>query len=278
MEESLGQWPCWLKVSETSSCLLRKQLIKFRRIPEEETSRCVIVLGCCGKTEHKMSTMIKKTTIKSKMLQVLLTELGNSAGSASTKCPGWKTTFPFDSQEDKCAVAVVTGDGGVSHTDTFSPCRRERWGLSCVFHRATVDHPADWGRTPESPPYRSLPTVITETEVEPEVNVYVYSFPLQMYWLVKNKQLWSCEYATSAMNKLCVCWQLTDLCPGCSGCCWLDPNWDCGGWRCETEKRTRWSRWCFFGHPAHWWDRGTGCRTQSADTGIYGQTLKICWT
>lgn len=39
---------------------------------------------------------------------------------------------------------------------TFSPCRRGKLGLSCVFHRATAGHPADWGRIRESPPSHSL--------------------------------------------------------------------------------------------------------------------------
>lgn len=66
---------------------LQKQLIKFRKIFKKETVeleksfRCVIVLGCRGKTEHKRSTMIKKITIKSKILQDILTKLENSIGS-----------------------------------------------------------------------------------------------------------------------------------------------------------------------------------------------------
>lgn len=67
-----------------------------------------------------------------------------------------------------------------------------------------------------------------------------------------------------------------DRCPSCSGCCWLGPNSGSCGWRCETGRRTRWSRWCFFGPPARWWGTGTGCRTRSADR--HGRSYNRGWT
>lgn len=39
---------------------------------------------------------------------------------------------------------------------SFSPCTMGRSGLACVSRKATVGHPADWGRTRESPPSHSL--------------------------------------------------------------------------------------------------------------------------
>ena len=185
--ESLGRWPCWLKLSATSSWLIfqnkKKKNNKLIEIQEDllweeivganldKSLQCVIVFGCGGKTEHKRSTLTQITSEKKRKQGDILEDVStnyvkNRGGSVSANHDLHENNFfsVLLSWGQGCSrsggfVVVVSGGGAGVHDaarSTFLPCRRGRWGLSCVFHKATAGRPADLGRTLESPPSRSL--------------------------------------------------------------------------------------------------------------------------
>ncbi len=83
--------------------------------------------------------------------------------------------------------------------------------------------------------------------------------------LIKTKQAAPCRDVLGRLRQneraMTSCWH-THRYQGYSGYCWHVPGWGCGGWHCETERKTTWSRWCF-DDPGHWLDTGTVCMTLS---------------